>query len=686
MTRKRLLLASGTVDTELLANNSVTLPKIESSVATTIVEGGGPKITAVGIANSAYTILDDTAVSTSGGYIVVSGTGFKTGAQVLIDATPATSVTFVSSTTLRAQVPAKSAATYNIYVVNTDGGTAIGVNGLTYSALPSWVTSSTLQQQTNAIPFNLTLSATSATNYAVANGSSLPSGTNLLSNGYFYGTVTGLVGATTYNFDIKATDAENQDSERSFSITFNIDSLWIREISSGSYDNYAAQLGVDSNNNVYVVSDSRAVGPGAPSSNNTVITKYTNLGVREFSFYDTTNSPSEEEVTAGGIDIYDNVLYYATTSAVDSGSTSQYRTHKVWAVHTSNAATFWSAVGSFYHPSYDYLDSEGGSFVVDENHLTHFFGINSRMLHGGYTNRPRSIMATRFHRANSAFADTYQYYYTNSFCNSTTASDNQIVFDTVTNRTDETFICGQGAASGPLRGFVTRLRTNHAKDANPAFYSASNWSFSRSEFRFRKITMDSTYVYAIAEGVGGDGNCYLFKFARSNGTIAWQKYLWASSSTLRAGGICVDGEGAEDVYVQMHKSDFSKTYIVKINNTGAITWQKAFRHGSGTAVIAKGLDNANNNLFGLYTINGSPKKVLLFKFLKDGTGTSTYSDYVYETTTDIGITNTSYANEESVHTNFAPSGGSVYSPSGVLNNNTYRFNAAPFLTYTEVTG
>ena len=76
----------------------------------------GPTIANVSIANSTYVILDDTAVSNAGGYIVVAGTKFQSGAQVLIGNTVATSVTFVNSTTLNVQVPALTAGTYTMYI------------------------------------------------------------------------------------------------------------------------------------------------------------------------------------------------------------------------------------------------------------------------------------------------------------------------------------------------------------------------------------------------------------------------------------------------------------------------------------------------------------------------------------------------------------------------------------------
>jgi hypothetical protein len=195
-----------------IANGAITTQQLAPGAA------GGPKITQIQITNSGGTVLDDTAVSTSGGYIKITGTGFSAGAQVIINNTPATSTTFTSTTVLNAQVGPAVAGTYVVYVVNTDGGVAIAVNGLTYSAEPIWVTGSTLPNGTTGSAINIQLSATDATSYVLQEGSSLPDGLTLTSGGLLSGTVT--IGAeTTYSFTVIAIDNELQDSPRTFSIT-----------------------------------------------------------------------------------------------------------------------------------------------------------------------------------------------------------------------------------------------------------------------------------------------------------------------------------------------------------------------------------------------------------------------------------------------------------------------------------
>ena len=191
----------------------------KGGTGTTTGGSGGPKITSIVVTDSSYTNLDDTAVDLAGGYIKVLGSGFASGCQVLVGSVTATSVTFVSATEVRAQLPATSAGTYVVYLVNSDGGTAIRVNGVSYSATPTWTTGSSLAGASNQA-LSIQLAATGATTFALASGSSLPSGVSLSSSGLISGTVTGISSDTTYNFTVVATDTELQDSPRTFA--FNI--------------------------------------------------------------------------------------------------------------------------------------------------------------------------------------------------------------------------------------------------------------------------------------------------------------------------------------------------------------------------------------------------------------------------------------------------------------------------------
>jgi hypothetical protein len=177
-------------------------------------------ISSVQIANSSYAVLDDTAANTSGtSYLVVNGSGFNSNCIVIVGATNASSTTFANSKQLRAAVAAQNAASYPVYVTDTaTGATAIKVNGLTFSSFPVWGTATALANVSSNTVFSTLLSANSDSSVIYSNTTILPTGTTLLSNGYFYGNIS-VGAATTYSFDIRATDNENQDSDKTFSLS-----------------------------------------------------------------------------------------------------------------------------------------------------------------------------------------------------------------------------------------------------------------------------------------------------------------------------------------------------------------------------------------------------------------------------------------------------------------------------------
>lgn len=188
-----------------------------------VAQTSGPVIGNVAVTDSSYVVKDDTPyLSTAGGYIKVTGTGFASGAIVYVGGSAAVTTSFVSSTELRAQVgTASTSNSVPVYVVNTDNSTGIKLNALTYSGSPNWVTSATLDSQVLEAAFRISLSATSdsAVTYALASGSNLPSGTALFSNGVLAGTVLGLSVDTTYTFNVDAIDAQLQETTRTFSVT-----------------------------------------------------------------------------------------------------------------------------------------------------------------------------------------------------------------------------------------------------------------------------------------------------------------------------------------------------------------------------------------------------------------------------------------------------------------------------------
>ena len=193
------------------------------TVGTTTVDS--TSIGTVKIAGVTY-IGDDTAADTAGGQILtITGSGFVSGASVVIDGTTVGVVTVVSSTEITFVSPAKAAGSYSLYVINPDGATAISVVGIQFSGMPAWTTAAgSLSTIYEGDTVNTQLAATgdAPVIYSLATGS-LPGGLTLAGNGKILGTANSLVSSTTYNFTVKATDYQNQDTDRSFSYTINPD-------------------------------------------------------------------------------------------------------------------------------------------------------------------------------------------------------------------------------------------------------------------------------------------------------------------------------------------------------------------------------------------------------------------------------------------------------------------------------
>jgi hypothetical protein len=114
----------------------LTTANIAESALPTI--SGGIKVTSVISTNSLYGALESNTVNaTAGGFLKIMGSGFANVTQVFIGVespTIATSVSFISSTEVRAAIPAKTAGPYLVYVVRTtDGSFASLINGVTYA-------------------------------------------------------------------------------------------------------------------------------------------------------------------------------------------------------------------------------------------------------------------------------------------------------------------------------------------------------------------------------------------------------------------------------------------------------------------------------------------------------------------------------------------------------------------------
>ena len=204
---------------------------IQDTALTTLL---GPKVTTIVYPG------DDTATDTAGGQTInLTGNGFQSGCSVLVGSTASSVVTFISTTQISFTAPAMAAGTYVIYVINPDGGTAISIPGISYSGTPTWSTSAgTLgtAYETGSISTTVTATGDAPITYSLVTGT-LPTGSTLNSNGTISGTAVATASITTYSFTIKATDAQNQDTNRAFSITINPDVVtWSSPANSTTYN------------------------------------------------------------------------------------------------------------------------------------------------------------------------------------------------------------------------------------------------------------------------------------------------------------------------------------------------------------------------------------------------------------------------------------------------------------------
>ena len=162
---------------------------------------------------------NDLAADPAGGQLItITGTGFESTPTVYIGGTIAPSISFINSTQINVTVPAKSSGTYDVYIINPGGSTAIMVMAISYSGIPAWTTTSG-SLGTLGANFSIQLEATSnsAVSYELAAGSTLPSGVTLSSSGLLTGVNIGT--EQTFNFTVSAVDNELQDTPRSFSVT-----------------------------------------------------------------------------------------------------------------------------------------------------------------------------------------------------------------------------------------------------------------------------------------------------------------------------------------------------------------------------------------------------------------------------------------------------------------------------------
>jgi len=240
----------GSVNTAQLADDAVTTAKILNANVTT-VKVADDAITNAKIANESITIngsavalggsvtigetkptissISPTVIENTQTSITITGTNFVNGANVEAVATngaivQADTVTFNSATSISAAFTISTDGTYFLRIENPDGNAVRSSSALlTVSDAPAWTTSAgSLGTNAAGSSVSYTVAATGATSFALQSGS-LPGGVSLnTSTGVISGTESGATAETTYNFTIRATDAEAQTADRAFSITISV--------------------------------------------------------------------------------------------------------------------------------------------------------------------------------------------------------------------------------------------------------------------------------------------------------------------------------------------------------------------------------------------------------------------------------------------------------------------------------
>jgi len=181
--------------------------------------GGMPKVTAIYPANSSYTTSTALAVlPNSTGYVVISGSGFVSGATVYINTASAITATVVSSNIINAQVPALSTGTYIVYVSNPDGGSTQRLPGLQYSIAPVWTaTTSSFSLPVIGGSYQFTAVSDSPVTYAITSGTLFSGFTLNASTGVISG--SGTYTSTNVTIQITATDQEQQTVSQTATIS-----------------------------------------------------------------------------------------------------------------------------------------------------------------------------------------------------------------------------------------------------------------------------------------------------------------------------------------------------------------------------------------------------------------------------------------------------------------------------------
>jgi hypothetical protein len=328
---------------------------------------------------------DDTATNITGGdTVTINGTNFSIGVNVLIGEVQVNQVTRVSSTQLTFIAPANAAGSYILYVINPDGSAAISVPGIQYSGVPAWTTvAGSLGTSNVQTSFSTTLAATgdAPISYALVSGS-LPAGINLnTASGVISGTTTANT-STTYNFTVRATDAQNQDTNRAFSLTITPVTLYsVTPIAFSINEGSPLTLNVSGENVTdgiyYWTVNSNASDFAASSGSFTITSNVGSFSVTPIA--DLTTEGSEVfTISIRSASTTGTVLATTTTITITDSSTTPNPTYSITpsasnidegSVLTFNVSGTYIVDGTYYWTTTNTADfaTSSGSFTITSN-------------------------------------------------------------------------------------------------------------------------------------------------------------------------------------------------------------------------------------------------------------------------------------------------------------------------------
>jgi hypothetical protein len=204
----------GTVAAATATTNQIT---IAPATATSVAGGGslGVLISNVAVTDATFnTVLSgDTAVSSAGGFVRVTGSGFRTGANVFLN-NVLCSNSFVSSTQINATIPASANGSYVFSIFNPDGSGGTWLPGLAISGPPAW-TQTAYTANSTTLSIQLLASGDTPLTYYIQPGSSNPQNLAVSSTGLLTGTVPA---DGSYSITVIVDDAQSQSTQATVSI------------------------------------------------------------------------------------------------------------------------------------------------------------------------------------------------------------------------------------------------------------------------------------------------------------------------------------------------------------------------------------------------------------------------------------------------------------------------------------